>query len=188
MKILPSSEKDRCGLLNTLFNDKDKKYLYNIPENANSGDYSGRVQNVINCKNYANWPSSSSKPYFEITLSQLAIKPYKITLTRRNNYQYPASAVLEGFYHSKWEQICPTSITFTTANEVAIRTCKSNKYYTAFRYNQTKNSASIRYIEFHSFDIFGEMYYFDQIKNCSNNVCRRRYISFVFVIIALIIS
>ena len=188
MKILPSSETDKCGLLNVLYNNPNKQYLYNITENAHSDAYIENVQKVIDCKTNAGWPSSVSNPYFEITLYQLAIKPSHISLTRRNDYNYPAGAVLQGFYHSKWEDICATSITFTTVNEVALRRCKSYKFYTAFRYKQTLNSGSLQYIEFHSFDIFGEMQYFDQIKNCTHNRYSRRTVHLVFIMICLIES
>ena len=174
MKILPNSDSDRCGLLNALFNNPNKSYLYNIPENAYESYWNGHIQNVIDCKTNANWPSAKSKPYFQIDLFQVAIKPQKISLTRRRSDSYPAEAVLEGLYHSNWEEICQTSITFTTDNEVAIRECKSNRYFTSFRYRQTKNSGSQTYIEAHSFDIFGEMRYFDDIRKNSNNQCLRR--------------
>ena len=186
MRITPNSDSDKCGLLNSLFNDPNKNYLYNIPENAYASTWNGTIQNLIDCKTSANWPSSESEPYFQINLFQLAIKPEKISVTRRNTCSYPAEAVLEGLYRSKWEEVCQTSITYKSSGEVVVRKCKSNRYYTAFRYRQTKNSYTCKYIELHSFDIFGEMNYFDLIRKCTNNHCLRRNSNYAFIIIIMV--
>jgi hypothetical protein len=172
MIILPNSTTARCGLLNNLFHDVNKENLYYIPENSHSSSHNGAIQKVTNCKTYADWPSSESDPYFTIKLFQVAIKPSSITLTRRRNVGYPKITVLEGFSHSEWNQICTSSFSFSSHREVSVKTCESNKFYTEFRFRQIKNRGNLKYIEFDSFDIFGELKYIDELnintcKHCS---------------------
>ena len=185
MKILPKSGSDNCGLLDTLYNHQNKTFLYNIPENSCNSGHNGKIQNVINCKVLADWPSNENTPYFTIFLNHVGIKPKVVSVTRRSDFSYPEEAILEGLYHLKWVPICTTKIRYTKKNEVANIQCKSNKYFTGFRIEQTKFS-SLNYLEINGFDIFGEMNYYDSINKITQSSCRRNHLS-IYIISFLLV-
>lgn len=185
MKLLPSSSTDRCGLLNGLYNDENKDLLYNIPENAISVGFYGTIQSLINCNVDSQWPSNVSTPYFEIKLYQVAIKPRYLSIGRRVNCAYPAQAVLEAFYNSKWNSVCNVdSINFDSTSTV-IRNCKSDSFYSHFRFRQIKNSHACEYIELGSFDIFGDILYINEINKQTLKSCGRKTFSFSLVFVLM---
>ena len=183
MIIKPENSTSKCGILNKIYHMKNASLLYFIPENAYASCHENHVQTLVDCNVDSDWPSAKGKKYFTINLYQHIIKPSTITITRRNNFAYPAAGVLEGMYLDKWREICNLKFSFSSPSQTITRTCRSNKFYNNFRLRQTSGNDD-SYLEIHSFDVFGEFlhvseYLTARIKRCT----RYSFILFSFVMI-----
>ena len=186
LKISPNADNHmKCGLLNTLYHKTSStNLLYDIPKNCYDEGHEQRLYNVIDCNTNSGWASNETDPSFKIQLYKHRILTSHISLTRRNGVNYPKKAVLEAFDLSGWIKICEAEFDFTETREVGVRECKSSRYFTAFRFRQTENSAiegtEYNYIEFDSFDLFGVMK--SDFVNCftHNQLNRFKVISILF--------
>ena len=162
MKLLPDSPSSKCGLLNYLtIVNRTHKSLF-IPENCHGGVFLGQIQSIANCKVDSGWPSSDEDPSITFQLYSYHIRPLYVSLTRRGDYAYPRNAVLQGLEYNGWVNICSIHNIEIGISSTKVFECipATSNSYSSLRFLEIKTENSgLRYLELHSFDLFGYMLY-----------------------------
>ena len=176
MRIFPTNENKKCGLLNYLFERNTSTKSVYIPENAYNNDFFGRIQSIINCHLLSEWPSSIDDPTLSIQLYNVMIKPSHVSFTRRNNANYPSEAILQGLEYSGWKDICHFPTIKIEKYSTTVLQCNTENFFNSFRLKQISSSAShLQYLELDSFDIFGTL---NGFITCST---RKHYFHYYFL-------
>ena len=147
----------RCGIFNQI---KKKSGALNnstikVLDNTHTNYQFDNVYKTMDCDQAINsWVSNES--YFIFKLIKRELKLDSFFYMRRDSSYYPTSLRIYGWNGVDWEAICTNSLSISSGGSQEVA-CKSNQYFSSFRFLQLANSNSASYIEFHKFELFGSL-------------------------------